>query len=226
MDSRTDSVMLRCQIAALERKLAADEAEETVEETEEVKTEARVARNLNAEIETMLSELEDEDEPVETSRRASEVDPEGIEERITQKRLSEVERITHGVEKTTAPAMSEAKDDGEENPPERAMDNEDDAPPSEAAAPEATPEAIEASIRRLQARIAAIERNAEDDEDEDEAEEAPEAEEPVEARRASLLASATRRLDRVADYLEKNGKKVLAYRIDRVSDAIERKISK
>lgn len=38
------------------------------------------------------------------------------------------------------------------------------------------------------------------------------------------LKKASARLDRVATYLEKHGKKTLAYRIDRIADAIDQKI--
>lgn len=41
---------------------------------------------------------------------------------------------------------------------------------------------------------------------------------------ASIIKQATARLDRVASYLEKHGKKSLAFRIDRVSDALEAKL--
>jgi hypothetical protein len=45
------------------------------------------------------------------------------------------------------------------------------------------------------------------------------------AKFASTLKEAARRLDRVAEYLEKSGKKKLAYRIDLIADAIDEKIS-
>lgn len=43
-------------------------------------------------------------------------------------------------------------------------------------------------------------------------------------RYASIIKEATARLDRVASYLEKSGKKQLAYRLDKVSDALEAKL--
>lgn len=43
---------------------------------------------------------------------------------------------------------------------------------------------------------------------------------------SEYVASIVRRLDRVAGYLEKSGKKHLAYRVDRVSDALEAKLKR
>lgn len=44
------------------------------------------------------------------------------------------------------------------------------------------------------------------------------------AKYASMIKEATERLDKVAGYLEKHGRKQLAYRLDRVSDALEAKL--
>ncbi len=44
-------------------------------------------------------------------------------------------------------------------------------------------------------------------------------------RYASMIRQATSRLDKVASYLEKNGRKELAYRLDKVSDALEAKLT-
>jgi hypothetical protein len=101
-------------------------------------------------------------------RKASETKP-GVEDRITQDYLSEVQGEAHGEELTTAPSM---------------RDSAKNSTPAAGSVPK-----IAAEYKRR-------------------------------------LARAAKRLDRVADYLEENGRKDLALRIDRIADAIDAKLGR
>lgn len=95
---------------------------------------------------------------------ASEKDPSGIEEEITQDKFTEVEGITHGEEL----ADFDSTEDAGRNSPGLKVSASD-------------------GISRL--------------------------------KRASM------RLDRVADYLEKHGRREMAFRIDKIADALDARIN-
>ena len=149
---------LQSRIAALEAKLG-------------IKASQPDARQvLSAEIKALEKKLgmygqDDEDDKDACATCASEKDPSGIEEQITQDKFTEVEGITHGEELATFPSTEEA---GRKSPG---------------------------------LTVKASEYN-------------------------SRLKSASERLDKVADYLEKNGRKELAFRIDKIADAIDKQISR
>lgn len=98
-----------------------------------------------------------------TACLASEKDPSGIEEQITQDKFTEVEGETHGEELATFPSTEEA---GRKSPG--------------------------LSIKS--------------------------------SDYISHLKSASDRLDIVADYLEKHGRRELAFRIDKIADALDARI--
>lgn len=115
------------------------------------------------EIDVVDDSLLDEDDVIEEIEdacggpmMASEVDPSGVEERISQDYLDAVEEVAHGTELATAPSISKVA--------------------------------------------------------------------PTKSKYASRLKSASMRLDRVAEYLEKNGRKDLALRIDKIADAVDERI--
>lgn len=122
--------VIAAEIEALERKLSAEDAEEKKEDEKK----------------------DDEGE----KKEASLVDPNGVEEEITQKRFTEVEDLEHGTELTTDDSMLDAAPTG--------------------------------YVARLK--------------------------------------KASSRLDAVAEYLEKSGRKQLAFRIDKISDAIDQRLAK
>jgi hypothetical protein len=151
---------LKARIAALEAKLGIKASQ----------PDARTA--LAAEIKSLEKRLgmyagkdEDEDDKDACATCASEKDPSGIEEQITQDKFTEVEKITHGEELATFPSTEEA---GRKSPG---------------------------------LTVKASEYN-------------------------SRLKSASERLDKVADYLEKHGRKELALRIDKIADAVDSQISR
>jgi len=149
---------LQARIAAIEEKLGMKASQ----------SDAR--KNLVAEIKSLGKRLgvyaeKDEDDKDACATCASEKDPSGIEEQITQDKFTEVEGITHGEELATFPSTEEA---GRKSP--------------------------------------GLTVKASD--------------------YASRLKSASERLDKVADYLEKNGRKELAFRIDKIADAIDKQISR
>lgn len=76
----SERMSIASEIAALERKLAAEEDEN--------------------EFEDKKASDEKDDEKVD-EKKASLVDPNGVEEQITQKRFTEVEDLEHGTELTT-----------------------------------------------------------------------------------------------------------------------------
>lgn len=135
---------LLAEIASLESRLASDEDSD---ETSEEKTAA------DEECDKEEKTAADED-MTDEEKTASLLDPDGIEEQITQDYLSEVQDIVHGTELTDAPSMNEL------------------------------------------------------------------------ARKAYVtkLKNASARLDRVAEYLEKHGRRELAFRVDKIADAVDSKI--
>lgn len=167
--------VLKQRIAALEAKLGADEAEEKKEEKDDGKETlaseiASLERQLNAsddddeddeddedkKEEVKASDDEDKDDEKKEEVTASEVDPNGVEEDITQKSLTEVEGITHGEELTTGPSMGAVA--------------------------------------------------------------------PTRSEYVARMRSASARLDAVAAYLEKHGRRELAFRVDAIADAVDAKI--
>ena len=105
----TDIEKLAARIAALE-DIAEAKKEDTKEEGE--KKEASERMTLAAEIAALESKLAadegDEDEKKEEEgekKEASLVDPNGVEEDITQKRFTEVEDLEHGTELETGDSM-------------------------------------------------------------------------------------------------------------------------
>ena len=152
---------LKRRIAALEAKLAGAgrrSDDEEVDEKEQVAAEiAAFERELAAadkdeDEKACVSADKDEDE----GKKASEVDPGGIEEEITQDRFTEVERLTHGTELATGPSMGAVA--------------------------------------------------------------------PTRSEYVARMRSASARLDKVADYLEKHGRRELAFRVDKIADAIDARI--
>ena len=123
-------------------------------ETEECE-ESKLAKEISA-LEQRIAEEDEEKEDDEGEKKASEVDPSGIEEEITTDKFSEVERVTHGEELADASSVSGVA--------------------------------------------------------------------PTESEYVARLKQASVRLDKVAEYLEKNGRRALAYRIDKVADAIDAQI--
>jgi len=168
---------LNSRIAALEAKLSGKVAEDKAEEKDDDKADKQASERskLSAEITALERKLgvasdddadaddkddeklasDDKDDEKDDEKKASEVDPSGVEEDITQKRFTEVEDLEHGTELTTEPTTL-------------------DAAPTE-------------FIARLK--------------------------------------SASARLDTVASYLEKTGRKAMAERIDMIADAIDQRIA-
>lgn len=110
----------------------------------------------------LASEDEDDDDDADDAKSASEKDPSGIEEEITQDKFSEVEKEMHGDELASAESM----------------------------------EAVGRQVGRGATASEVVAR----------------------------LKKASARLDRVADYLEKHGRRQLAFRIDKIADAIDARI--
>jgi len=106
----TDIEKLAARIAALEDK--AEAKKEEVKEEEGEKKEASERMTLAAEIAALEAKLaadeegdkEEKDEEGE-KKEASLVDPNGVEEEITQKRFTEVEDLEHGTELETGDSM-------------------------------------------------------------------------------------------------------------------------
>lgn len=165
-----DMVKLEQRVASLEKRLVAEKCDECDETESKEASQRNTLLAAIASLETRLaSDDKDEDdkakedikaadaemkEEKEDEKKASELDPNGIEEQITQDSFSEVEGLAHGTELTDAPSMNEL------------------------------------------------------------------------ARKAYVakLKNASTRLDRVAEYLEKHGRRELAFRIDKIADAIDSKI--
>ena len=149
---------LQARIAAIEEKLGIKAS----------KPDARQV--LVAEIKSLEKRLgmdkdDEKDDKDACATCASEKDPSGIEEQITQDKFTEVEGITHGEELATFDSTEEA---GRKSP--------------------------------------GLTVKASD--------------------YTSRLKSASARLDKVAEYLEQNGRKELAFRIDKIADAIDSQISR
>jgi hypothetical protein len=137
---------LKQRIAALEAKLG-----KKAEGDEECDGSGKLAAEIAA-LETRLADDDEDDD----GKKASEVDPSGIEEQITTDKFSEVERIQHGEELATGPSMGAVA--------------------------------------------------------------------PTRSEYVAKLRSASVRLDKVAEYLENNGRRALAYRVDKIADAIDARI--
>ena len=107
----TDIEKLAARIAALEDK--AEAKKEDTKEEEGEKKEASERMTLAAEIATLEAKLaadeedekKEEDEEEGEKKEASLVDPNGVEEDITQKRFTEVEDLEHGTELETGDSM-------------------------------------------------------------------------------------------------------------------------
>lgn len=142
------------RIASLERRLAqvAGDEENKDEEVKEEKT-ASQRDLLASEIQALEEKLDEEDK--DEGKTASLVDPKGVEEDITQKYLTEVEKLEHGTELATDASMLKAAPTG--------------------------------YVARMK--------------------------------------SASARLDAVANYLEKTGRKAMALRIDKIADQIDSRIA-
>ena len=141
---------LKQRMAALEAKLG-----KKADEVEECDEDAKLASEIEALEARLATDDKDEDDAAE-EKKASEVDPSGIEEEITQDKFSEVERIQHGEELATGPSVGAVA--------------------------------------------------------------------PTESEYVAKMRSASDRLDKVAEYLEKNGRRALAFRIDKIADAIDARI--
>lgn len=144
---------LRDRIASLEAMLAGRKGAADKQEDEKGKLAAEIEafeKRLAADDDTCKAEDKKEE------KKASEVDPNGIEEQITQDKFTEVEKITHGEELATGPSMGAVA--------------------------------------------------------------------PTKSEYVARLKSASVRLDKVADYLEKHGRRELAHRLDVIADEIDEKI--
>ena len=166
---------LNSRIAALEARLSGKAADDKADEKEDDKADKQASERakLSAEITALERKLgvasdddadaddkdptcaADDKDDKDDEKKASEVDPNGVEEEITQKRFTEVEDLEHGTELATEPTTL-------------------DAAPTEFVA---------------------------------------------------RLKSASARLDTVASYLEKTGRKAMAERIDMIADAIDQRIA-
>jgi len=170
---KTAAKSLRAEIEELEQRLSYDDDEIMVEESmdwmdDDMEVAPESMSYMDEELDVVddsLLEESDEglvEEIIEDGcgdfMRASEVDPSGVEEEITQDYLDAVEEVAHGTELATAPSISKVA--------------------------------------------------------------------PTRSKYASRLISASRRLDRVSDYLEKNGRKDLAFRIDKIADVVDQRINK
>lgn len=131
------------EIAALEKRIAAEVKEEDIEE--------KKASDEKCDEEKKASDEEKEEE----KKTASLVDPDGVEEEITQDYLHEVEDLTHGMELTTGDSVLDV-----------------------------APTGYVAKMRNASAR-----------------------------------------LDAVADFLEKTGRRAMAMRIDKIADALDSRIA-
>ena len=161
-----DLERLAQRVASLESRLAEDKPEDKKDEDKkEDKKEASEREMLASEIDALEARLAaDEDEAEEKEldkeqkdeKKASLVDKGGVEEKITQESLSDVEDLEHGTELTTDDSMLDAAPTG--------------------------------YVARLK--------------------------------------KASARLDNVAGYLEKTGRKQLAFRIDKISDSIDARVAK
>jgi hypothetical protein len=155
---------LKQRIAALEAQLSKSVKAEEEDKVEEKKEDAEktAKQTLAAEIAALERQLraddddDDEDEDKAEEKKASEIDPNGIEEEITQDRFSEVEKITHGQELTSGPSMGSVA--------------------------------------------------------------------PTRSEYVARMKAASARLDKVAEYLERHGRRELAFRIDKIADAIDVKV--
>ncbi len=114
-----DIATLAKRVAALEGRIAADKKEdESADEAD--KKEASEREVLAAQIEALelklnASDDSDADEKVEDKadeKKASLVDPDGVEEEITQKYLTEVEDLEHGTELATNDSTLDAAPTG------------------------------------------------------------------------------------------------------------------
>jgi hypothetical protein len=114
-----DMTNLARRVAALESRFAADK-DDSADEAD--KKEASERQVLAAQIEALELKLkaaddsddEEIDEKVDEKdeKKASLVDPDGVEEQITQKSLTEVEDLEHGTELTTDDSMLDAAPTG------------------------------------------------------------------------------------------------------------------
>ena len=159
---------LRAEIEELEKIMDNEVVEESMdwmEDDMEPEMVPEVMNYMDEDIDVVDESLLDDDEFVEEIiedgcgdyMRASETDPSGVEEEITQDYLDDVEGIAHGTELTSAPSMSKVA--------------------------------------------------------------------PTKSKYAARLMSASKRLDRVSNYLEENGRKDLAFRIDKIADVVDQRIN-
>lgn len=150
---------IEARLAALEESLdeedvsLADDGEDfTEDDVELVEDDDIEAEDMSdSAVESLTGDDDDDDDDSDDVVESSIVDPDGVEERITQDFLSEMQGITHGEQLTTAPSMLDV--------------------------------ARKAYVARMRA--------------------------------------ASARLDRVAEYLEKQGKVETAYKVDRLADEID-----
>lgn len=135
---------------------------------------------LAAEIAALEQRLADEEEEVkfeeEVACKASLQNPNGPEEQITQKSLTEVQDLKGQRDLATKPSLADVV--------------EKPAPKAEDVTEEGLPDEVVESDEEF----------------------------------AASMRQASARLDKIADYLEKSGRKALAYRIDKISDAIDARI--
>lgn len=155
------------RVAALEKKLGSQDSPRNSLVAEIESLEKRLGCYMD-DAEPTLNDLEKElgmgDEDEEDVTVASLVDPNGIEEEITQDRFAEVEGERHGEELASAGSMLEVgREVGTKT----------------------------ASAKDYVAR----------------------------------LMTASERLDKVAEYLEKCGRRSLAFKVDKIADAIDAKIN-
>ena len=158
----SDMQKLEQRVAALEASLAEKAGKKAADVDEDDEKKASLRSEIAA-LEKRLGADDDDDDGCKAAeeekteeKTASEIDPSGIEEEITNDRHREVERLQHGTELATDTMMLQ----------------------------------VAPTRSEYQARL--------------------------------KLASA--RLDRVANYLEKNGRRELAFRIDKIADAIDDKV--
>lgn len=152
----------------LEDELLEDELEDEILEDELLEDELEEDEILEDEFEDEFiasddddeddddEESDEEDESDDESVVASEVDPDGIEEQITQDYLRAVQSLRHGEQLTSGPSMGSVA--------------------------------------------------------------------PTRSEYVAKLRSVSARLDRVATILEKEGRKQLAFRVDKVADAVDARI--
>ena len=153
---KTAKATLASEIMALERQLGADD-EEDAEDKKASSKKAEMCEECGKNPCECEEKKADDKEDEIKDKKASEVDPNGVEEQITQDKFSEVEKITHGQELTTGPSMGAVA--------------------------------------------------------------------PTRSEYVARMKAASVRLDKVAEYLEKHGRRELAFRIDKIADAIDEKIN-